>query len=224
MSPPEEFDDDFSEDQDSKQNETPQMDKVLFDAINGVLYDLHTAMPAQVVAIRGNSYVDIQPMLKRKYATGRVVNLPVIQNVPICVPRGADYAIKVPIAVGDTGFAIFSERSIDRWSVAGGLVDPKDSRRHDLSDAVFYPGLYPMDDQVEGAADDMVLQNGDAQLTIQKSGKFKLANEDQELLNILVQLVDTLKTASTVAGGPFTPDVVTTLTQMSVNLATLKGS
>ncbi len=218
-------DDPFNQTQDSLANETPPLDKVIIDAINAVLYDVHTAIPCSVVKIRGNSSVDIQPLIKRKYAaTGNIVNLPVIQNVPICCPRGADYWVKVPIAVGDTGLAIFSERSIDRWSVAGGLVDPKDSRKHDLSDAIFVPGLYPTSDQVTGAADDMVLHNGSAEILVQKSGKFKIKNEANELLLILSDLVQTLSTASTVAGGPFTPDVVTALTLAKTKIDTLKGT
>ena len=31
--------------------------------------------------------------------------------------------------IGDTGIALFCERSLDVWGVQGGLVDPKDARK-----------------------------------------------------------------------------------------------
>lgn len=57
------------------------------------------------------------------------------------VPSFVDLAL--PVAVGDTGLLIFSDRSLDVWLATGGIVDPGDDRRHALSDAVFVPGLRP---------------------------------------------------------------------------------
>jgi hypothetical protein len=38
---------------------------------------------------------------------------------------------------------VFSDRSLDRWLNAGGVVDPGTYRMHDLSDAIAIPGLHP---------------------------------------------------------------------------------
>jgi hypothetical protein len=135
--------------------------------------DLHVWLPASVVKVRGNQQVDIQPLLQRFYKDGALVTLPVVQNVPVQMPRGTNYGIKYPISEGDTGIALFCERSLDAWLVAGGLVDPADSRTHDLSDAVFIPGLYPLNAQATGAATDLVIKNGGTEISInnpQKAG------------------------------------------------------
>lgn len=191
------------------QNESKSLDEVLRLAMEGVLYNLHVALPCKIVKVRSNSYVDVQPLLQRRYTTGALVNIPVIQNVPVVHPRGADFWIKLPIAVGGLGTILFAERSIDSWKVKGLLTDPQDSRRHDLSDAIFFPGLYPMSDLVIGAADDMILKNAEAQIYLQKDGKFLIKNESEELLDqisSLAQAVSDLASAvntlaSAVASG-----------------------
>lgn len=184
----EEFDDPYSDAKDSEEGETPTLDQIIADAINARLLEVHTSLPCVVVKVRSNGFVDVQPLLKRKYTDGSLELLPVIPNCPINHPRGADYFIKLPVAVGDTGRASFQERSMDAWIVNGGYVDPDDPRTHDLTDAVFIPGLYPEKDIVPGAAGDMVLKNGSATMDIQKSGKFALKNiSNNELFDLLDQ-------------------------------------
>ena len=62
-------------------------------------------------------------------------------RVPVCFPGSGGWKVTFPISKGDTGLLIFCSRSIDRWLSEGGSVDPQDDRTHDLSDAVFVPGL-----------------------------------------------------------------------------------
>jgi hypothetical protein len=191
------YDDPFDPNTDDTANETLPLDVVMRDAIDSMLYDVHTAMPAKIVALKGNAMCDIQPLLQRKYKDGSLKPLPVIQDVPVVHPRGADYWVKLPIAVGDTGLAVFSERSLDTWAQTGGMVDPADPRRHDLSDAVFIPGLYAKAAPLSGAAADMVLHNGAAEITVKKPGKFKFAKVGgDEVLALLVQITDKLSTLS----------------------------
>jgi hypothetical protein len=206
--------------------ETPPLDQVIRQAIQAAVLSLRVHLPASITVVRGNQKVDVQPLLKTRYIDGQVANLPVIQNVPVQMLVGQNYSIKVPIAVGDTGSLLFCDRSLDVWlSGGGGLIDPQDSRAHDLSDPVFIPGLVPFSSQTTDATNDLVVTNKNAQLRLTQGGGFKIQSlkSSQELINILTTLVQTLSTASTVAGGPFTPDVVTTLTQMVQNLETLQG-
>lgn len=175
---------------------------LIFQAVKTVLLDTHTCLPAEITVVRSTSEVDIQPLLKRKFANGDLVSLPVIQNVPVHIIRGKDYSIKVPIVVGDTGMAIFAERSLDVWGVSGGLVDPADTRMHDLSDAIFVPGLYPFSDPAPvgssaSAATDMVLTNGDAQLYLQKAGTFLAKNSTNELFLLIDQLFQVVEDMNT---------------------------
>ena len=108
--------------------------------------DLHTSLPGKIVRYDATTQkADVQPLIKERYTdeTGAMQSrdLPVIPAVPVQFPGAGGYRITFPIATDDTGLVIFSESSLDKWLVSGGTVDPSDERRHDLTDAVFLPGL-----------------------------------------------------------------------------------
>lgn len=186
------YDQPYDQATDSRSSQTQPIDSIIKEAIDAAMRDLHTWLPSQIVAVNGNQSVDIQPLLKRKYKDGTVVDLPVIRGVMVIVPRGQDYWVKLPIAVGDTGIALFCERSLDNWSVSGGSVDPQDTRTHDLSDPVFIPGLNPASEQVTGDATDLVIHNGIAEIQAKKDGTFKVKNNTNELLDLLSQTLQAI--------------------------------
>jgi hypothetical protein len=75
-----------------------------------------------------------------------------------------------PIAKGDFGMVVFSEASLDQWRDTGEPQVPGDIRRHSLAGAVFYPGLVPNTEVIDGlsldatviAADELRLITKDA--------------------------------------------------------------
>lgn len=77
-------------------------------------------------------------------------SIPILQDVPICLPRGGGYSVTLPIQPGDECLLIFGDQEIDVWWQAGcpiggsdntyQPVNPITQRRHDLSDAFFIPG------------------------------------------------------------------------------------
>lgn len=72
--------------------------------------------------------------------TRSVTPFALLNNVPIVMPGNQDGAmIKWTPRGGDNLIVHFGARSIDRFLQTGGLVDPDDSRTHDLNDAVAYP-------------------------------------------------------------------------------------
>jgi hypothetical protein len=219
------------------ESDTLPLDEIIRQAISAAMLDMHTWLPAQVTKVLSTGFVNVQPLLKRTYSDGTTVSLPELQNVMIAVPSGADWWIKPPVAVGDTGIALFCERSLDIWQVSGGNVDPEDPRHHDLSDAVFIPGLRPADDVFPSAdpnglpynADDMILRNGNAQMILQAIGHFRISNLNGgvELLSALVSLLTTLIAAQVPTGiGPqnFLPGTISDLTATLGDLNNLKGS
>ncbi len=126
-------------------NETPSMAHVIRQAIESRLADVHTAMPATIESYdAATGMAAVAPCLKRKYAaSGELVDLPVISNVPVLFPRGGGAAITFPLVKGDVVLLVFAERSVDAWKTEGGKVDPQDTRKHALSDAFAIPGGYP---------------------------------------------------------------------------------
>jgi len=209
--------------------------EIIRKAVDSGVMAARTATTGIITEVLGNQLVNVQPCLKARYVvdpnspnnpnnnSGFLKQLPIIPNVIVQMPMGGGWSIKMPIKKGDSGLLIFSDRSLDNWFVNGGIVDPADTRHHNLNDAIFIPGLVPQSQQTKDETSDMVLANGASQLRIQADGKFQIKNQAQELIANLVNLVNTLSTASTVAGGPFIPTVVATLTQIVQNLQTLEG-
>lgn len=208
--------------------ETLPLDEILFQAIQTKLLEMHVCLPCKVTKVNATTgYVNVQPTLQTRYKTkSAATNLPEIQSVPVQMPSGQDWWIKAPIAVGDVGVLLFSERSLDNWSVTSGqeFVDPNDSRMFNLSDAIFLPGIRTSVNPISGAGTDLVVHNGSATFSVQKAGKFKIANQANELISVLADLVADLITATTVLGGPFTPGTIAQLTAIEVKLLTLKGT
>jgi hypothetical protein len=226
------FDDPYDPNSQSYQPETDTLDQVIRKAVNAAALELHTWLPAVVTQVLGNQRVNIQPLLQRRYVTpssptgqstsGTLVKLPAIQNVMVGMPMGAGYSIKLPVKVGDTGIALFCERSLDNWSNgSGSFTDPADVRHHDLSDAIFIPGIVPFANQTMDDTDDLVVTNGEAQLRVQEAGTFQLKNETNELLSLLSQLAAACSEIANVAGPTFNAAAFVAL---QAQIDTLKGS
>lgn len=169
--------------------ESPSLAKVLKDAIESRLVDVHTAMPGVIVSYDSSKQqAQVQPSLQRKFAGGTVSALPPISNVPVVHPRGGTASILLPIAAGDPCLLIFSERSLDNWKSQGGISDPADTRKHHLSDAFCIPGGSAFNGSVAGDSSDLIIKNGTSVITIKPSGKFKVSNGTNELFDLIDQL------------------------------------
>lgn len=113
--------------------------------IEAAFSGIHTAFPAKVesfdpVLLR----CELQPCLQRRYPNAEPSNLPKITDVPVLYPSSGNLTIVFPLDVGSYVLCICSERSLEQWLTAGDVVDPADSRMHDLSDAIAVPGLFPL--------------------------------------------------------------------------------
>lgn len=217
----------WAEDQTESVQDTPTFAEIMKIVTEGALLELHTWLPVIVTKVYPTGHVDLQPTLQAAYRDGAVVTLPIIQRVPIEQPRGANYWVKLPVAVGDLGRAVFCERSLDSWRVKGGIVDPADPRHHDMSDAIFIPGTYPDSEVLPGSAnDDLVVHNGDAEISVQKTGRFKVKNESEELFNLLDELLTVLSAAlmvTDIGPQPFMPETIEAIEEIQTRLETLKG-
>lgn len=112
------------------------------------LQDTRVAMPGRIVAYDSTKQVaDIQPVVRDTRDVDfqtTVMQLPVINSVPLVFPYGGAFRLLFRPAVGDTVLLIFCDVSIDIWSHQGGDdVDPRDGRRHELSDAIAIVGVRP---------------------------------------------------------------------------------
>lgn len=67
----------------------------------------------------------------------------ILPSVPVVWQRGAGVGFVGSLVPGDTVLVVIADRSIDEWSIAGGVVPLASDRMHHVFDAIAIPGLYP---------------------------------------------------------------------------------
>ncbi len=173
---------------------------------------LRTTMPARVISFDASTQtVSVQPAFKRFHATLGELDYPVLPGVRVALPRGGGFGLSLPLAVaaGNTGTLTFCERTLDRWNVAGGEVDPEDDELHGLNGAIFRPDIHP-DDDVPGNihATDLVLSNDAASFGIWVSNSdVRIGDSSASDFAALASLVETELAAikSAIAGAAVVP-------------------
>lgn len=170
--------------------QTVPPDEIIRRAIADSARGLRVCMPAMVTALNGDQNVNVQPLFQTRLIDGTPPsNMPQVQQVPVSMFMGSGYSIRLPVAIGDTGYLIISDRNMDAWLAgSGAIVDPQDTRAHNLSDAIFVPGLVPFAKQTQIGGTDLVITNGSLVAKFQKAGKFVVTNGTNELLDLLVQI------------------------------------
>src|SRR4029077_20731341 len=97
------FDDEFNPLSPAEGEETPTWDTLMLGAIDAILKDAQTWLPATIILVKANNRVDIQPLLLRKFNTlPAPLPLPPIMDCMVVSPRGLNYGMKLPIKPGDT--------------------------------------------------------------------------------------------------------------------------
>ena len=174
--------------------QTPSFEQVIKDGIEARMAAVNVSIPAEIVSYSSATQkCSVQPSIKRKYEDGTVINLPIINDVPVLFPRAGKAFISFPLKAGDSVLLIFSQRSLDSWLETGGIVEANDQRKHAFSDAIAIPGLYPFNDLADGADDtNIVVRNDKLKLSIKPDGKFKIENDDYEFVGLVSQLTDAL--------------------------------
>lgn len=138
--------------------------------------NIHTALPAKVVSFNSqNQTVVLALQVKQILSEGKNLQIPPLVDVPVSFSRGGGFAVTFPLKAGDEGMAIFSERCIDGWWQSGDAKEPLDYRFHDLSDAMFVPGICSVPQAIKGFfVDGLSLQTLDGSIYIRltKGGIF----------------------------------------------------
>lgn len=95
--------------------------------IRAQLLDVNTAIPATIVTYE-DGIATVQPIPKKRFADGDVLDYPIIPNVRVCWPsfNGGKAGCKGPVKPGDMCLLIFSQQAVD---------DSDDRRMFDLQDA-----------------------------------------------------------------------------------------
>jgi hypothetical protein len=156
-----------------------------------IMRSLLIVLPVRVVAYDGNDKpptVSVQPtvQVRRQNPNGQVVNesLPKIPRAPVHFVGGGGFTLTHPISEGDEGHIVVSSRCFESWMEQGDIQPMAHARYHDLTDAIYIPGLRSKPRSLENLSTNSVQlrsDNGNAvldfkedrmELTFAGGGKF----------------------------------------------------
>lgn len=111
-----------------------------------LMLDLHVSCPAHIVSYdpstqKATVRLGRLPVSYDRNGAERTEDPVVIPGVRVRWPRTSAGSLTFPLAKGDTGHVLFSDRCLTIWHKKGVPSDPINGRTHALADAVFEPGL-----------------------------------------------------------------------------------
>jgi hypothetical protein len=115
----------------------------------------------------------VQPAIRERLnINGNIshVQLPILINVPVIYPGGGGYAITWPLNVGDEGIIVYQDKCYDAFWQSGGIQNQVEKRRHDLSDAVFYPCRISIPNSLTGVTNTFQIRNAAGAAIIEMNG------------------------------------------------------
>ena len=116
---------------------------VLRVACPGIVQDFNSETQTVTVQLALREHIN-KPDLTKEW-----VNLPLLLDVPIIIPRAGGYCMTMPIKQGDECLVIFADMCIDAWFTYGGMQNQMEKRRHDLSDGFAILGVWSQPSKIE---------------------------------------------------------------------------
>lgn len=200
---------------------TPGLRELIESIVDAKIANIHTGMPARVVKYdKATQTVDVQPSLLRVYKNedGEEVaeRRPQLQKVPVWFPSAGGWMMSWDIQPGDSVWLQFSSRALDYWwaSKPGTDVDPVFNRKHDINDAVAFPGIRQRDAALEQLSEDFYIgrEDGSTRIVLKSDGTITIeggtieigsgASQKAVLGDELKAFLMTLKSPSGTTGGP----------------------
>lgn len=129
-------------------NDPQESYQIAFDYFQSQMW---TAIPAVVVSVdlekqTISAQSSIKGEFKNKEGVVSYINMPLFQDVVLCMPRAGGYIVSFPVKPGDEVLIVFASRCIDGWWQSGGENNiAPEFRMHDLSDsfAILAPTSQP---------------------------------------------------------------------------------
>lgn len=194
----------FIDEENLQEEEEFSLTDVFKSAMSASLFDVHTAIPAKVLKYyKDDQSVDCLPVLKKKFPDGEVREMPKIPKVPVAHQRTASAIIHMPIQKDDYVLLVFTERSIDKWIQSGGVIDPEDTRKHHLSDAVAIAGIFPFTQAADVNNDeDIIIKNTregkKTEIRVKQNGKLQVINQTDEMIKLIYNFIKAITSGQAV--------------------------
>lgn len=122
----------------------------------------------------------VTPVISKKYANGEVSQYQPIEDIPVMFLQTTKATIKIPVKKGDFVLLLFTQRPIDNWKYKGGIVEPDDTRKFDITDAIAIPGILPFNISGVDSGDneDIEIIHEKANIILKSSGEMLLENDN----------------------------------------------
>ncbi len=125
----------------------------------------------------------IREHIRKEDLSQEWVNLPLLLDVPIVIPRAGGFTLTMPIKKGDECLVIFSDMCIDAWFSLSGVQNQIEKRRHDLSDGFAVLGTWSQPNVIKNYSTDS------AELrTTSGNTKISLKEDEIELISQTVKI------------------------------------
>lgn len=131
----------------------PSMHNVIRTAIESSLIDTRVASPGIIRSFDAiTQTVTVELALREKFTDEDLnvsnISIPVLEDVPIVIPRAGGFMMTLPINAGDECLVVFSDNCIDAWFSNSGVQNQIELRRHDLSDAFAIIGTWSQPNRI----------------------------------------------------------------------------
>lgn len=118
--------------------------RVMLEATDGRLLDLHTQLRGNVVSYdEATKTCEIEVATKLAVPDGEggfvFQAIPNLTHVPVAWPSAGGFMLHWPIEAGDSVFVTFDEQDSQRWEVSGKVSEPGWLERFGLSSGIAHP-------------------------------------------------------------------------------------
>lgn len=182
------------------------LEGLLRDALDRLSADLFVSMPGTVKKYNAaDGEADVEPGFLRRYAgKPSPTRLPLLQKVPVLMPRTSAGRVHLPLSSGDPVLLVFADRSMENWlSGKGEAREPQRVRSHDIMDAIAIPGF-----SLRGAGEaptypDAISVEADSSTPIYVgNGQVIPTYGDLDVVNLMYQIIKLLSETKGNLGGP----------------------
>ena len=150
--------------------------KFIREIFQNELNNLNCCMVANITSIDTNTKkVSVKP-LHKVFIENRLVELPIIQDVPLFQFMTSSALIELPFAIGDIVLLVFADYDIQNLVLTGELSEVNTNDIHSLNDAVALPlGLNPINTTLSRNTKIVIKSNGD--VVVETTGDIFLGSE-----------------------------------------------
>ena len=144
-------------------------------------------------------------------------------DVPVAINYGSNGGLNFPIKKGLECLVFFNDRDLQKWKETGAVSAPKTYRMHDMTDGLCYIGIKSnpkaiatYDNSTVGLT--YLDDSGAEQAKVKVDTKVEIANNDQNLKDLIANLISILQNLKTVNGSSQYPIDATTSSDLTTLL------